>query len=101
MVDDTTVLVTEPDAEIQKDLPATWGAGPTKLEAIAAPTGGLVDKLANPPTLASHTVKERQEYPQWIQVNSSQKAAAVESVPYKSGEAQWFCNCSLKWHKRV
>ena len=34
-------------------------------------------------------------------VHSSQKAAAVGSVPYKSGEPQCHCNCSSKWHKRV
>ena len=86
-VDDTTVLVTEPNAEIQEDLPATWGASPMKLEATAAPTVVLVDKLASPPTLPSHKIKGRQEYLQWIQVHSSQKVATVGSVPYKSGEA--------------
>ena len=45
-----------------------------------------MDKLDGPPTLASHTVRERQEYPQWIKVHSSQKMATVGSVPYKSGE---------------
>ena len=57
--DDTTVLVTKPNAETQKDLPATQSASPTKLEDTAAPTVVSVDKLAGPPTPASHMVKER------------------------------------------
>ena len=93
--DDTTALATKPNAKTQKDLPATQGASPTKLEATAASTVVLVDKLAGPPTPASLTVKEKQEYLQWIQV------ATVGGVPYKSGEAWWHCNCSLKWHKQV
>ena len=97
LADVTTVLATKLNTETQKDLPATQGASPTKLEATAAPTVVLVDKLAGPPTLASHTVKERQ----WIQVHSSQKAATVESVPYKSGEAWQCCNHSSKQCKRV
>ena len=99
LADDTAVLATEPNTEIQKDLPATWC--PVKLEATAAPTVVLVDKLTNPPTLASHRVKERQEYLQLIQVHSSQKAATVGSVPYKSEEAQRLCNHSSKQCKRV
>ena len=99
LADDTTVLATEPDAGIQKDLPATQC--PAKLEATTAPTVVPVDKLAGPPTLASHEVKETQEHPRWIQVHSSQKVAAVGSVAYKSGEPQCHCNCSSKWHKRV
>ena len=81
-VDDTTVLAAKPDAKIQKDLPATWGASPTKLEDLVPPTVVSEDNLAGPPTLASHTIKERHEYPQWIQVHSSQKVVAVGSVPY-------------------
>ena len=65
-VDDTTVLATEPNAETQRDLPATWGVSPTKLEATAAPIVVSVDKLASPPTLASHMVEEKQEYLQWV-----------------------------------
>ena len=91
--DDTTVLVTEPNTETQKDLPGTLGASPTKLEATATPTVVSVDKLASPLTLASHLVKEKQEYPQWIQ------AATGGSVPYKSEEAQWCHNFSSKWCK--
>ena len=101
LVDDTTVMATKPDVQTQKDLPATQGASPTKLEDTAAPTVVSVDKLAGPPTPASHMVKESQEHLQWIQVHSSQKAATVGSVPYKSWEPQWHCNCSSKWHKRV
>ena len=97
--DDTTVLVAEPNAETQKDLPATRGTSPTKLEDTVAPTVVSVDKLASPPTPASHTLKERQEYPQWIQFHSSQKAATVGSVAYKPGEPQQPCNCSSKQHK--
>ena len=82
----TTVLVTKPDARIQKDLPATWGASPARLKDLVAPTTILVDKLAGPPTLASHTVREGQGYLQWIKVHSSQKVAAVGSLPYKSRE---------------
>ena len=99
LADDTTVLVTKLDAEIQKELPATQY--PAKLEVTAAPTVVLVDKLTDPPSLASHEVKERQEYLQWIQVHSSQKVVTVGNVSNKSGEAQWCCNCSLKWHKGV
>ena len=99
--DDTTVPVAKPDARIQKDLAATWGASPTKLEDLVAPTAILVDKLASPPTLASCTVRARQEYLQWIRVHSSQKAAIVGSVPYKSGELWQYCNHSSKWYKRV
>ena len=57
--------------------------------------------MAGPPTPASHTVREGQEYPQWIKVHSSQKAAAVGSVPYKSGGPWQHHNCSSKQHKRV
>ena len=45
LTDDTTVLAAEPNARVQKDLPATWGASPTKLEDPVAPTMVLVDKL--------------------------------------------------------
>ena len=62
-VDDTTVLAAKPDAEIQKDLATAWGANPAKMEDLVAPTVVSMDKLAGPPTLASHMVKERQEYP--------------------------------------
>ena len=101
LADDTTVLVTKPDAKIQKDLPATWGARATKLETTAAPNMVSVDKLAGPPTPATYIVKERQEYPQWIQVHSYQKAATVGSAPYKSGDAWWYYNHSSKRCKRV
>ena len=101
LVDDTTVPVAEPNAKIQKDLPATWGTSPANLEDLVAPTVVSVDKLACPPTLPSHMVKEIQEYLQWIQVYSSQKASTVGSVPYKSGEPQQCHNHSSKWHKRV
>ena len=37
LADDTTVPAAEPDARIQKDLPATQGASPTKLEDPVAP----------------------------------------------------------------
>ena len=99
--DDTTVLAAKPDAGIQKDLPATWGASPARLEDPVAPTAVLMDKLAGPPTPANHMAREGQEYLQWIKVHSSQKVAAVGSVPYKSGEPQWYHNCSSKWCKRV
>ena len=101
LVDDTTVLVAKPNTEIQKDLSAAQGASPAKLEDPVGRTVVPVDKLASPPTLASHTVKERQEYLQWIQVHSSQKVATVGSIPYKSGEPQQCHNCSSKWHKGV
>ena len=61
----------------------------------------LVDKLASPPTLANHTVRESQEYLQWVQVHSSQKVAAVGCAPSKSGEPGQHCNHSSKWHKSV
>ena len=99
--DDTTVLVAKPDAKIQKDLPSTWGASPAKLEDPVTPTTILVDKLASPPTLASQTVRKRQEYLQWIQVHSPQKVATVGSVPYKSAEPQQHCYHSSKQHRRV
>ena len=86
--DDTTVPAAKLDTGVQKDLSATWGASPTKLEDLVAPTVVSVDKLASPPTLASHMVRERQEYLQSIQVHSSQKMATVGSVPYTSGEPQ-------------
>ena len=101
LADDTTVLSAEPEAGIQKDLPATQGASPARLEDLVAPTAILVDKLAGPSTLASSTVSKGQEFPKWIKVHSSQKAAAVGSVPYKSREPQWHHNCSSKWHKRA
>ena len=69
--DDTTVPVAKPNAKIQKDLPATQGASPAKLEDPVAPTAIPVDKLASPPTPASCTVKERREYLQWVKVHSS------------------------------
>ena len=46
-------------------------------------------------------VREDQEYPQCIKVQSSQKTATVGSVSYKSGEPWWHHNLSSKWHKRV
>ena len=101
LVDNTTVLAAKSDARIQKDLPAAWGASPARLEDPVAPTAILVDKLAGPPTLASGMVREGQEYMQWIKVHSSQKAAAVGSVPYKSGGPWWHHYCSSKQHKRV
>ena len=94
--DDTTVLVAEPNAGIQKDLPAAWCASPARLEDLVAPPAILVDTLGGPPTLASHMVREGQEYLQWIKVHSSQKVTPVGSVPYKSGEPQWCQNQQFK-----
>ena len=56
-VDETTVPVAKPNARIHKDLPATQGASPARLEDPVAPTTILVDTLAGPPTLASHMVR--------------------------------------------
>ena len=80
-VDDTTVLAAKSDARIQKDLPVTQGVSPARLEDPVAPTAILVDKWASPPTLASSTVREGQEYLQWIKVHSSQKAATNPEDP--------------------
>ena len=99
--DDTIVLAAKPNAWIQKDLAAAPGASSTELEDPVASNTVSVDMLASPPTLASHTVRERQEYPRWIKVHSSQKSATVGSVPYKSRETRWHCNHSSKWCKRV
>ena len=87
------------NTRIQKDLLATQGGSPVKLEDPVTPTTILVDKLAGPPTLASHTAKERQEHLQWVKIHSSQKAAAVGSAPYKHGEHQWHCHHSSMWCK--
>ena len=101
LADNTTVPAAKPDTRIQKDLPATHGASPARLEDLVAPTTILVDMLAGSPTPASHTVREGQEYLEWIKVHSLQKAATVGSVPYKSGGPQWHHNCSSKQCKRV
>ena len=66
-----TPLAAKPDTGIQKDLPAAQSASPTKLEDPLTPTAVSMDKLACTPTLASHMVKERQEYLQWVKVHSS------------------------------
>ena len=84
--DDTMVPAAKPSTKIQKDLPAAWGASPAKLEDPVAPTTIPVDKLASPPTPASHTIKERQEYLWLVKVHSSQKTAAVGSAPDKHRE---------------
>ena len=99
--DDTTVPLAKPKAGIQKDLPATQGASPVKLEDPVAPTAILVDKLAGPTPLACSMVSKGQEYPQWIKVHSSQKVTAVGSVPYKPREPWQPYNHSSKWHKIV
>ena len=91
-----TAPVAKSNARIQKDLLAAWGASPVKLEDMVTPTTISVDKLASPPTPASCTAKERQEYLQWVKVHSSQKAVTVASAPYKHGEPQQHCNCSSK-----
>ena len=98
--DDTTVPVAKSNTGIQKDLPATWGASPARLEDPVVPTAILVDKLAGPPTLAICMVRG-QEYLQWIKVHSSQKAATVGSVPYKSGGPWQHCSCSSKQRKSL
>ena len=86
LVNDTTVPLAKPKARIKKALLATWGASPARLEDPVNPTTTLVDKLACPPTLASSTVGEGQEYLKWLKVHSSQKVTAVGSVPYKPRE---------------
>ena len=101
LVDDTTVAVAKPNTEIQKDLPIAQGDSPAESENLVTPTAASVDKLAGPPTPASHMVRERQEYSQCIKVHSSQKVAAVWGAPCKSGEPGWHCNCSSKWCKRA
>ena len=98
LMDNITVPVAEPDAKIQKDLMTTWGASPAELEDQVAPTNVTVDKLAGPPTPAGHMVRKRQEYPQWIKVHSSQKAAAVGGTSSKSRELRWHRNHSSKQH---
>ena len=60
-----------------------------------------VDKMAGSPSLAGQMGREKQDYPQWVQVHPSQKVATVGSAPSKCGEPGWHCNCSLKWHKSV
>ena len=101
LVDDTTVPAAKSDARIMKDLPAAWGASPARLADLVAPTAIFVDRVAGPPTLACHTIREGQEYLQWIKVHSSQKVAAVGSVPYQSRGPWWCCNCSSKQRERV
>ena len=101
LVNDTTVPSAEPEARIEKDLPANQGASPARLEDPVALSATLVDTLAGPPTVANSMVSEGQEYPKWVKVHSSQKAAAVESVSYKPGEPWWQHNHSSKWHKRA
>ena len=101
LADYTTVPLAKPNTETDKDLLTAQAASPAKLENQVVPTARLVDKLASPPTQAGCMVKARQEYPQWIKVHSSQKAAAVGGAPYKSGEPGWHYNCSSRWHKRV
>ena len=64
-------------------------------------TATLVDKLANPPTLANSMESEGQEYPTWVKVLSSQKAATIGSVPYTHRQPQWCCNHSSKHYKRT
>ena len=71
--DGTTVPSAKPDTETQNDLPTTQAASSAELENQVALTTGSVDKLAGPPTPSGHTVRERQEYLQWIRVHSSQK----------------------------
>ena len=79
--DDTTVPMAKPDTKIKKDLPTAWGASHAELEDQVTPTTMLVDKLAGPPNPASHRVRERQQYPQWIKVHSSLKVATVGGNP--------------------
>ena len=100
-VEDTTVPLAEPNTKTQKDLPTSWAASPAKLENQVTPTVRSVDKLAGPPTPSGHTVKERQEYPQWMKVHSSQKVAAMGVAPYKSGEWKQHHDHSSKWHKSI
>ena len=100
-VNDTTIPLAKPEARIEKDLPAAKGASPARLEDLVAPTTALLDELASPSTLANSMVSEGQEYLKWIKVHSSQKVAAVGSVPYKSTELWQHCNHSSKWHKRA
>ena len=100
-VNDTTVPSAEPKARIEKDLSATWGASPARMEDLVAPTATWVDKLAGPPTLANSMVSKGQEYLKWVKVHSSQKVAAVGSVSYKPGEPQRCHNHSSKKCKRA
>ena len=87
-MNDTTIPLAESEAGIEKDLLATQGASPARLEDPVAPTSTLVDKLADPSTLANSTESEGEEYPKWIKVHSSQKVAAVGSVSCKPREHQ-------------
>ena len=82
---DTTVPLAEPEAMIEKDWPVTQGARPARLEDPFAPTATLVDKLASPLTLANSMLSKGQEYPKWVKVHSSQKAATVGSYPTNLG----------------
>ena len=77
----TTVPLAEPKAGIEKDLPATQGASPARLEDLVAPATALLDELADPPTLANSTESKGLEYPKWVMVHSSQKVATVEVYP--------------------
>ena len=101
LVDDITVPVSESNAEIQKDNPTTQGASPVESDDAVAPTAMLVDKLASPSTPASHTVRERQKYPQGIKVHSSRKATAVGSTPFQSEKPGQCHNHSSKQCKSV
>ena len=101
LADDTTILSAKPKARIKKDLPATRGASPARLEDLVVPTTTFMDNLVHPPILANRTDCEGQECPKWVKVHSSQKVAAVGSVPYKPGEPQQHCNHSSKQCKRA
>ena len=98
---DTIVPLAEPEARIEKDLSAAWGASPARLEDLVAPTTTLVDKSASPPTLANSTVSKGQEYLEWVKVHSSQKVATVGSVSYKPRGPWQHCNCSSKQCKKA
>ena len=96
LADATTVPLAEIDAGTQKDVPTAWATSPAKFKNQVTPTTWSVDKLAGPPTLSGHMVKERQKYPQWIKVHSSKKVATVGVAPYKSREPRQCHNCSSK-----
>ena len=95
-MNDPIVPSAKPKVVIEEDLPAIWGTSPARVEDPVAPTAAFVDKSANPPTLVNSIESEGQEYPKWVKVHSSQKAAAVGSAPYKHGKPQQHCNHSSK-----
>ena len=102
LVDDPTVPSAVPKAVIREDLSAAWSASPVRMwEDLVALTAAWADQLTNPPTLASSMGNEWKEYPKWIKVHSSHKAAAVGSIPCNPRESWCHHGCSSRWQKRT